>query len=188
MDYILFNVDNGDVLHLGRVMPAYPNESLGLAEEHLIFQYVPDVYRANELQEMKDAYLNRVHALSFFLQISRHCKLTVIPIHEFDEYSEIAMKQLKDEGRIAEKYELYHGPMLRGNHRKYAETMEQRMLESNGSNKQIFTGSKIRDADFSAEIIESIKLSILSSPKEGSRIEYSAIGRTTRPSLRSRAL
>jgi len=125
MDYILFNIDNGDVLHLGRVMPAYPNESLGLVEEHLIFQYVPDIYRANELQEMKDAYLNRVHALSFFF---------------------------------------------------------------NSSNEQVFTERKIRDTDFSAEIIESIKLSILSSPKEGSRIEYSAIGRATRPSLKSRAL
>ena len=69
MDYILFNIDNGEVLHLGRVLTAFPNEALGLTQEHLIFQYIPDVYRANELLELKETYLNIVHALSFFYRL-----------------------------------------------------------------------------------------------------------------------
>jgi len=183
MDYILFNIDNGDVMHLGRALTAFPNEALGLTQEHFVFQYIPDIYRATELLNLKDTYLNFVHALSFFLQTSRHCKLTVLPIHEFDEYSEIAMKQLKNEGKISKTSELYHGPMFHGNYKNNARNIEHRMLKNSHDNKNTFAESPITETNFAAEIIESIKLSILSSPVEGHRIEYSSVRRDTLPSL-----
>lgn len=86
-EFMLFNIDSGDMIHLGnqRHYPAIPG--LGLNESHRFFDEIPHFDSVeppdeNSVADFRDFYKSSAHALNFFLAHSRGCRLIVMDIDD----------------------------------------------------------------------------------------------------------
>ncbi|MFW8609479.1 hypothetical protein ACU8NW_29990 (plasmid) [Rhizobium leguminosarum] len=75
VDYMLLNLDTGDMIAVGkqRTHPAVPE--IGLLEEHTFFDGIPHVDHSEGWEEL---YRRSGHILNFFLAHSRGCRIVVM--------------------------------------------------------------------------------------------------------------
>ncbi len=79
VDYMLFNIDNGDMIAVGkqRTHPAVPE--IGILEEHTFFDGIPHCDQSEGKEEL---YRGFGHILNFFLAHSRGCRIVVMEMKD----------------------------------------------------------------------------------------------------------
>jgi hypothetical protein len=82
MEFVLINLDSGDVFFLGdqRKFRAVPK--IGITQEHWFFDEIPNYDSAENNEGSKNFYRKSGHALNFFLTHSRGCRLLTLEANE----------------------------------------------------------------------------------------------------------
>lgn len=78
VEFVLLNLDSGDVFFLGDQRTFRPIPEIGIDEEHKFFDEIPNYDSAEPTERLRDFYRKAGHALSFFLAHSRGCRLIVM--------------------------------------------------------------------------------------------------------------
>jgi len=89
-EFLLINLDSGDMLFLGNQRTHHPVPEIGIAEEHSIFDEIPHYEYGDE--KFRDSsprnawladYIRKAgHKLNFFLAHSRGCRLIVMDTND----------------------------------------------------------------------------------------------------------
>jgi hypothetical protein len=95
VDYLLLNLDTGDMIAVGkqRTHPAVPE--IGLTEGHTFFDGIP---HCDESEDSAVLYRKSGHVLNFFLAHSRGCRIIVLDERDlsdiFDELNEESQESI----------------------------------------------------------------------------------------------
>ncbi|MGR9243455.1 hypothetical protein ACU8OH_32240 (plasmid) [Rhizobium leguminosarum] len=75
VDYMLLNLDTGDMIAVGKQRTHPPVPEIGILEEHTFFDGIP---HCDQLEDREELYRRSGHILNFFLAHSRGCRIVVI--------------------------------------------------------------------------------------------------------------
>jgi len=99
MDYIIFNIDNGDLFHLGKIV-VDADSSSGL--ERATFENLASRMAQSIRPDLRDFWDKQVDLISFFLANSVGCRLIIVSEDDFEEICDEALQEEKKEGRLLE--------------------------------------------------------------------------------------
>jgi hypothetical protein len=89
VDYMLFNLDTGDIMAVGKQRTHPPVPEIGILEDHTFFDGIPHCDQSEDREEL---YRRLGHVLNFFLAHSRGCRIIVMETKDvidiFDEIEE----------------------------------------------------------------------------------------------------
>lgn len=82
VEFVLINLDSGDVIFLGDQRSFRPVPEIGIKGEHRFFDEIPNYDSTEPTERLRDFYRKSGHALNFFLAHSRGCRLIVMEAQE----------------------------------------------------------------------------------------------------------
>jgi hypothetical protein len=113
VEFMLINLDSGDVLFLGDQRSFRPIPEIGIGREHRFFDEIPNYDSAEPTERLRDFYRKSGHALNFFLAHSRGCRLIVMEAQEIfallgelgEEFPGVVISLAGSDGSRAKFYE-----------------------------------------------------------------------------------